>query len=271
MLATCPNCLTQIVQKEMTSEVKCPDCATVFAAFLKVNFEETPEEAPEPSVPPPAETTGEHSSPGSVPSFDPPSFDAPPPEIPTFDPPAFEVAPSFEAPAFEAPAPEPAPALMDFGNPTGMIDIGPGPKSMSEPAEKGEFAESKTAFADIREFGETLQEKPKPAKAPPRSPAPGPNEAQPVPSPVLKTSGGGAWLMTSGDALQNHTIVEYLSPVSVLSELVPGDNPMAPAFAALRAQSAKLGGNGVVAMRWSLSGDASKVLVSGTAVKCAKS
>lgn len=84
-------------------------------------------------------------------------------------------------------------------------------------------------------------------------------------------SGGGTWLMTSGDVLQNHTIQEYLSPISVLSALVPGDNPMAPAFTALRAQAAKLGGNGVVAMRWSLSGDASKVLVSGTAVKCAKS
>ncbi len=143
------------------------------------------------------------------------------------------------------------------------------PLAAATPADS-DFTESTAAFADIRGFGETLSEDPTKTKRAPTASAVSHNEAQPVPAPVLKNS-SGTWLMTSGDLLQNQTIQEYLSPVSVLSELVPGDNPMQPAFAALREQASKLGGNAVVAMRWSLSGDATKVLVSGTAVKCAKS
>jgi hypothetical protein len=271
MLSTCPNCLNQINHPSEISQVKCTDCGTEFAAFLKVNLEEH---------------TDEHSSPGAEsPSFDssPPSFDQSPPAFeapPSFDqsPPAFDqAAPSFDQspPSFEQstpsfdpapPAAEPAPSFLDL-TPPEPVTMGAEPTSMGGSG-GGEFAEATAAFAEIRDFGETLEDKGK-AKAQAKSAPQASNEAQPVPTPVLKS--GGHLLMTSGDLLQNHTIVEYLSPVSVLSALAPGDNPMQPAFVALRDQAARLGGNAVVALRWSLSGDASKVLVSGTAVKCTKS
>lgn len=212
MLSTCPNCLNQINHQDEITEVKCPDCGTSFAAYLKVNLEEH---------------TDEVSSPGDSPSFD------------------------------------PAPILSDLTLPQDA-GLPAEPTSMAAP----DFNESTNAFAEIRDFGETMQDH-KPAPLPPLSPPPGANEAQPVPTPVIQD--GTEWLMTSGDLLQGHAIVEYLSPISVLCELVPGDNPMRPAFTGLRAQATRLGANAVVAMRWSLSGDASKVLVSGTAVKCAKS
>lgn len=229
MLSTCPNCLNQANHPDKETEVKCTDCGTVYQTLLKVNLEEEHEEHSLGE----GSLGGNHSNPAETPSFDPSPM-------------------------------ETQPMIAELGPPpTTETHSGPGPSEMVAP----DFTESTNAFAEIRDFGEAVADgKPPPPSAPPKSALP--NEAQPVPSPVLKN--GGGWLMTSGDLLQNHAIEEYLSPVSVLCELAPGDNPMQPAFNALRVQAQKLGGNAVVAMRWSLSGDASKVLVSGTAVKCAK-
>ncbi len=244
MLSTCPNCLNQANHPDKQTEVKCSDCGTVYQTLLKVNVDEEIDES----------SHNESSNPGETPSFDP---------IPMGEP--------MGEPALGGDNGGGLEMIGDLG-PISSPEVtntqtGPGPSSMEAP----DFSESTNAFAEIRDFGEAVADGKPPPPTPPPARQPLPNEAQPVPNPVLKNSGGGAsWLMTSGDLLQNHAIQEYLSPVSVLCELAPGDNPMQPAFNALRTQAQKLGGNAVVAMRWSLSGDASKVLVSGTAVKCAK-
>lgn len=134
------------------------------------------------------------------------------------------------------------------------------------------FSESQSVLDEIREFAETGNDRvalsvnssvplaPSAAPAPTRSAAPRPPAA-----------GGEETIMTSGDGLPGYRIESYLSPVSAAAELDAADpNPMRKGFDALWDQARQAGGNGMVGVRWVLSPDGSRVILSGTPVHCLK-
>jgi hypothetical protein len=136
-----------------------------------------------------------------------------------------------------------------------------------------DFSESNEAFADIRNFGEALGSDNEPPVTPPpvakteKAAAKTAKTAETplTAAPVLTSS----FLITRGSMLQGYEIETYLSPVSLWSDLEPTDqNPMKPAFSTLWETATKAGANAVIDIHWSLSPDCTRVLISGTPVRC---
>ncbi|MCB0418028.1 MAG: hypothetical protein KDD39_10275, partial [Bdellovibrionales bacterium] len=63
----------------------------------------------------------------------------------------------------------------------------------------------------------------------------------------------------------------YFTPVSLQCPVQEdAEEPLQPAFDKLWAKAQAMGGNGVIDLKWRLSADSTKVLISGTPVQCAK-
>ncbi len=132
------------------------------------------------------------------------------------------------------------------------------------------FSESQAVLEEIREFAETGNDRATlSVNTPVSAPTPSAAPARSTPRPAVSAAEGV--IMTSGDGLPGYRIESYLSPVSAAAELEAADpNPMRRGFDALWDQARQAGGNGVVGVRWVLSPDGSRVILSGTPVHCLK-
>lgn len=157
--------------------------------------------------------------------------------------------------------------FMDLGTPAAETPLTPAwadPSGTTAP-DPNAFAESHSVFAELKEFAEgtahATTAKPSVLDKPSTAAAPVPFAAVPSSEPII----------TSGDGLPGYRIEAYLAPVSATGTLNAADaNPMRPGFDALWNQAIALGANGIVAVRWVLSPDGSKVILSGTPVRCTK-
>lgn len=145
-------------------------------------------------------------------------------------------------------------------------------ESQKNPAHSGEpYAESMSAFEEIRHFGEQL--KSSPDSAPPHRLSGHDKATVPSAEPrvALKSESTQERLMTTGDSLPGYQIESYLQPVSVTHPFDPSqEKPLSAAFEKLWAQAKSQEGNGIIAIRWSLFSGDTKVLVTGTVVRCAR-
>lgn len=147
------------------------------------------------------------------------------------------------------------------------------PKAPVEP--KG-FSEAETVFQELRDFGESVVPNSPPETKAPETAAPvvapasgGAVVTPPPPSAVAGVATGCR--LTSGATLQGFLIDEYLGPVSLSCEVdSTQEEPLKPAFDKLAAKAQSLGANGVVDLKWVLSADSSRVVLSGVPVRCRK-
>lgn len=134
------------------------------------------------------------------------------------------------------------------------------------------FAESTAAFNELREFAEALipgAPEPSVMTTPPAiTEAVSSQSSAPLAAPNFSASD---YPITAGDTLQGYQVTQYLSPLSVVSELnLAGGDPLKGAFDALSKQAKQNGANAVVAVKWSITPDGRKVILSGTPVRCVK-
>jgi hypothetical protein len=142
------------------------------------------------------------------------------------------------------------------------------PLASTEP--ESNYQESNSVFAELKDFAEGNLTAPSPS---PSTPAFGQAPAAPsYPTSTSRPAGSsGDAILTAGDGLPGYRIDAYLAPVSAAAELDSADpNPMRKGFDALWSQAVAGGANGVVAMRWVLSPDGTRVVLSGTPVRCTK-
>ncbi len=129
-----------------------------------------------------------------------------------------------------------------------------------------DYSESQAVFNELKNYAED--------GATPTSTAPvqapvAPTSTATAPRSAPSTSSDA--IMTSGDGLPGYRIEAYLAPLSASAPLdVQQSNPLRAGFDALWAQAENSGANGIVAVRWVLSPDGSRVVLSGTPVQCSK-
>lgn len=149
---------------------------------------------------------------------------------------------------------------------------------------ENKYLESEAAFAELRDFGETLgdvlsspavsapeaqraasDEQATPQVQMPNSPSASLNTF-PTPGPLTSQC-----MITAGDSLAGFGIDTFLPPISVWTPTsLEADDPLAPAYNSLSQKADQLGANGVVSVRWSFTPDGSRILMNGTPVKCRK-
>lgn len=164
--------------------------------------------------------------------------------------------------------PAETPAVPEVSSSLGDAQTWQDPLASVEP--ENNYQESNSVFAELKDFAEGNLPTPTPSpSAPTFGSAP---TASPYASPGSRPAGTASdAILTSGDGLPGYRIDAYLAPVSATSELDSADpNPMRRGFDALWSQAVAGGANGVVAMRWVLSPDGSRVVLSGTPVRCTK-
>jgi hypothetical protein len=145
------------------------------------------------------------------------------------------------------------------------------------------YSESRAAFAEIVQFGETADSDTNTnMNSNSNGHASEPSKTGTSKIAVLAETpadlGGGIAVATgtdseafmiSADTIEGHSISQYLSPLSVW---VPLDNdapnPLAPGFNSLWQQCLGLGGNAVISLRWAVSPDGGKCLLTGVPVRC---
>ena len=151
--------------------------------------------------------------------------------------------------------------------PGGTIVNEPPPQA-APPLVEANFTESSSVFQELREFGENLVGGVESPAAPiviPPEPSVAPRDS------TLPNVNNEECLMTAGEQLPGFRIDAYLAPLSAASALnLAGGDPLRAAFDVIWAQAQALGANGVVGLRWAMTPDASKVLLSGTPVRVTK-
>ncbi len=127
-----------------------------------------------------------------------------------------------------------------------------------------DYSESQSVFSELKEFAETG------AVTPPPSPPNATAELDSLPGATNSVEALDA-ILTAGDSLPGYQIDRYLPPVSAVAALDASEpNPLRPGFNALWSQALQCGANGIVAVRWVLSPDGTRVVLSGTPVHCSK-
>ena len=147
-----------------------------------------------------------------------------------------------------------------------------------------DFSESNNAFADVREFGESLDianPDPNQATAPPitvglvdtnelQLEAAQPSASFSTGNSVPADSSDGP-LMTAGEAFQGYRVEKYLPPISVwIGTDGDANDPLKRAYEALWGRCTQSDGNGILAIKWSITPDGAKVVMSGTPVRLAR-
>lgn len=142
------------------------------------------------------------------------------------------------------------------------------------------FAESESAFQEIRDFGEGL-DSPVPVE---KTPAPSPSfdpiittdeltpisEKTQVAAPITAGAAGSA-LITTSTEIPGYQIENYLLPISLLSPLTEGAaSPLDEAFQKIWERAQQLGANAIVDLKWKIFPDGTRVLITGTPVTCQK-
>jgi len=144
------------------------------------------------------------------------------------------------------------------------------------------FAESETAFKEIRDFGEGLEapamisNKTAPTMLEDLNPViqediafdgiAVPPTSQPTPSGLT-----GNALITTSTELPGFMIENYLLPISLLSPLTEGaESPLDEAFQKIWERAQQLGANALVDLKWKIFPDGTRVLMTATPVTCQK-
>ncbi|MEZ4752039.1 MAG: hypothetical protein R3B54_15820 [Bdellovibrionota bacterium] len=261
MQSICPTCLLQVDHEEGALEVEC-SCGAKFDPSQQLDDLPSLEEAMQNPPPRKASSEPEPAAPTEIPSEASSEPDATSPENADFSAPFGDLAGDLSG---------------DFGaldgqnNEPEVGDLAFAENSQPEPG--SDFSEATQAFDEIREFGESVlpgQEAEAPAS--PLSEKPQTTTPNTPPAPTTTASvDGAAMRMTSGALLQGFKITEYFTPLSLQCAVKEdAEEPLRPAFDKLWAKAQALGGNGVIDLKWRLSADGSKVLISGTPVQCKK-
>jgi hypothetical protein len=145
-----------------------------------------------------------------------------------------------------------------------------------------DYSESEAAFAELRTFGETLNSAPAPdTHVPLTTENSAPKTAPPSThsNPVADVSvaatapqaGNSECMMTAGELFAGFQIETFLDPVSVWSQTtLEAEDPLRQGHQVLAQRVIQMGANGVVSVRWSFTPDGSRILITGTPVKCRK-
>ena len=166
------------------------------------------------------------------------------------------------------------------GSDSGADALIPSELPAGEASASSDFSESNAMFAELRDFGENLLG-PTPAaagegQAPASDGEPGSASAaeQPArgasPPPPLPGTGDDLTL-TSGDSVPGFQIETLLPPISLWTDVSADTDPLAKAFEEIAARAKQSGGNAVLGMRWALSADSQRVLMSGSPARVVKS
>lgn len=145
------------------------------------------------------------------------------------------------------------------------------------PGVEADYSESRAVFDELRSFGETMtagQESSDPSIHAPASATPARAPAKPpVKKPLAGTPvGASGFVLTCGDHLPGMKIEAYLSAVSASAALAADAvAPLQNLFAALTEQALASGATALIAVRWSVLPDGTRVLASGTAVTASAS
>lgn len=139
-------------------------------------------------------------------------------------------------------------------------------------SEKISFVESDTAFKELQDFGENAfglnsqNEFEVPVEAQGLEvPSESSNALNTAFSPESKIK----YLMTEGQELPGYTIESIFPPISIGQAINLNDtDPLQPVFSELWKRATTQGANGVLQLKWVVSSDLTKVLVSGTPVSC---
>lgn len=150
------------------------------------------------------------------------------------------------------------------------------------PSSPSDYSESESAFAELRNFGEALsslgdsntQIPSQPDNIAPKTTAP-PTLVSPMPSIEVATiqppPGNSECMITAGELFSGFHIETFLEPVSVWSPTtLDSEDPLRQGHQVLAQRALQLGANGVVSVRWSFTPDGSRILLTGTPVKCRK-
>ncbi|MFM8312819.1 MAG: hypothetical protein ACKOA8_00880 [Deltaproteobacteria bacterium] len=144
-----------------------------------------------------------------------------------------------------------------------------------------DYSESEAAFAELRNFGEGLgnevlsdseQKNPPPEQlqknqVPPSMPL---AEATPIPAAPSSLSTCDT-MISAGDTISGYQIDVFLNPISIWSHsALESEDPLQQAYKNLSEKAQKAGANGVISVRWSFTPDGSRILLTGTPVKCRK-
>ncbi len=143
------------------------------------------------------------------------------------------------------------------------------------------FAESESAFQEIRDFGEGLDTPTTPKQAPaqledsidtmPMSEDLSPvSEKTTIARPIATTLVGNA-LITTATEISGYQIDSYLLPISLLSPLTEGaESPLDDAFHKIWEKAQQLGANAIIDLKWKIFPDGTRVLMTATPVTCQK-
>lgn len=128
------------------------------------------------------------------------------------------------------------------------------------------YLESSNAFQEIRDFGDSISQNVAISKL---EAAPAPRKKAEPPSPKTATAPPKDCLITAGHTLDQYRIQKYLLPLSVLTQISPGEtDPLKNAFRSLWELALTSGANAIVSLQIHLSNDATQALVVGTPVLC---
>jgi len=143
-----------------------------------------------------------------------------------------------------------------------------GDRSVENPL--SDFTESRTAFQEIVQFGETGTDLPKPEAAAPSRPKP--STVTKPPSGTTSSTGIGSEsevIITTAPLLPGYEIQSYLIPVSAWSSC-EGENPLGSGFESLWSTCVAAGGTALTSVQWSFTPDGTRILLSGIPVRCVK-
>ncbi|MCB0405274.1 MAG: hypothetical protein KDD51_10850 [Bdellovibrionales bacterium] len=257
MQSICPTCLLQVEHEEGVLEVEC-SCGAKFDPSKQLDDLPSIEEA----------------------------MQNPPSRSPTPDSTPAPVSENEAGSGLSSEGPEnggfAAGEFADLGDAFSSLDAQPNEprvgdlafmeSSQSEP--DSDFSESTQAFDEIREFGESVlpgQQAATSSTATAESANVSPDETAKVSVAAVGPDGASPMRMTSGAVLQGFKITDYFTPLSLQCAVKEdAEEPLQPAFEKLWAKAEAMGGNGVIDLKWRLSADGTKVLISGTPVQCKK-
>lgn len=172
--------------------------------------------------------------------------------------------------------------IMEMNNSSPLIAMGEKNPILQdlgiEEHRESEFAESEAAFAELRTFGETLNSTESlpdapltPVAAPTENMNPNPVTSSAVPVASVVQNNSLHLPITAGDQIVGYSIETFMSPISIwCAANTDSEDPLKTSYQLLAQRSENLGANGVVSVRWSFTPDGSRILLTGTPVKCVK-
>jgi len=144
--------------------------------------------------------------------------------------------------------------------------LAPGENSdFSENAGLVDFSESTSAFQEIVDFGQTLDQSASPPK-----PALAPVAAIPELKSVSVGQTPDSFILSTNDLGAQYEILHWFSPIARIVVLEDDTDPLEKAMRGLQEAAQTHGANAITGIRCSLAPDNKRALLMGTPVKCQK-